>query len=65
MVIIGSQSGGQVTVDTGHPLADASVPRVAITVSNARVTPGRMGESGPQWCGSPGQMQVEGQRSGV
>lgn len=33
-----SQSGGRGTVGNGHPLADASVPRVASTASIARVT---------------------------
>lgn len=57
-----SQSGGQGTVDTGHPLADASVPRVANT---ARVTPSSMGEGSPHGGGYPAQGQVEGQWSGV
>lgn len=62
---VSSQSGGQGTVDSGHPLADASVPRVANTASTAQVTPSSMGEGSPHGGCSPGQGQVEGQWSGV
>lgn len=40
---LSSQSGGQVTVDNGHPVVDGRVPRVASNVRTAWVTPSSMG----------------------
>lgn len=58
-------SGGQGIVDTGHSLADASVPRVVSTVSTARVAISSMGKGSPPEGGSPGQEQAKGHRPGV
>lgn len=60
-----SQSAGQGTVNTGHPLADASVPRVVNTACTVWVTPSSIGEISPHGGGSPGQGQIKGQRPGV
>lgn len=43
MAGVSSHSGVSMTVDTRHPFADARVPRVASTVSTARVTPSSIG----------------------
>lgn len=59
----GSQSGGHRSVEIWHPLMNATVSRVASTVSTACVASNNMKEGSPHEDGSPGQGHSQRQHS--
>lgn len=61
---MGSQSGGQGSVDIGRALVDSSVPRVASTVSTAGMASRNMGEGSNHEDDSPGQVHSDGKHPG-